>query len=89
MNEEFTKGLYGGTKFKKPALQKIEDDTVMDWGMYRGRQMADVPADYLIHIYNNFQLKANLKTYIKDNMDALKKEMEKSSGRRGDNYQSK
>ena len=51
------------------------DDTIMPTGKYKGEKLANVPADYLIYIYDNGCWDGDLKRYILDNMDALKQEV--------------
>jgi len=49
------------------------DNTPMPFGKHKGKAMANVPADYLVWIYENYDnMHANLKEYIRSNMDALK-----------------
>lgn len=56
---------------------KLIDESIMPFGMYSKTKtpMADVPADYLIWLYENELEDGNVKDYIKENMDALKKEI--------------
>ncbi|HLI94239.1 MAG TPA: DUF3820 family protein [Puia sp.] len=54
---------------------EVTDKTLMPFGKYKGTALANVPAGYLIYIYENMNLHDNLKTYIKKNMDVLKAEV--------------
>ena len=56
---------------------KLEDSSLMPFGTWKGRQMADVPADYLIHLFDNGLKNGNVKEYIEDNMDVLYEEINK------------
>lgn len=47
----------------------------MSFGKYKGYKMANVPPDYLLWIYDNYDLKPELKAYIDDNRTALKQEV--------------
>lgn len=59
------------------------DDTKMPFGKHQGKRMEEVPADYLIWLYDEYKdtLREGLRLYIEDNLDVLKKEIkEKSNG---------
>lgn len=50
-------------------------DTDRIWfGQHQGKRLIDVPADYLIFIYEKGKCPGPLRKYIENNMDALKKE---------------
>lgn len=54
----------------------LKDTDKMMFGKYEGTPLIDVPADYLLWIYTNLsRLRGDLRTYIEDNMEALKKEV--------------
>lgn len=57
-----------------------KDDTVLTWGAHKGKKLANVPAHYLLWVYNQDWMKSPtrselkaLKEYINDNMELLKK----------------
>lgn len=54
----------------------MTDNDPMPFGKYKGDKLANVPASYLIWLYDNEKCYSYLKLakYIKDNMDALQKE---------------
>ena len=55
----------------------ISDMSKMPFGKYKGREMLNVPGDYLLFIYKNFdKLSQDIKDYIKKNMDAIIYEIE-------------
>lgn len=60
-------------------MQKFTDKTLMPFGQHKGTALVNVPARDLIYYYDNYQLSAPLKLYIKENMDALKAEIKRSS----------
>lgn len=62
----------------------LADQSIMSFGKYKGHKLANVPAEYLIFIYNEYDLQAPLKKYIADNLQALKQEVKlaKSEKRR-------
>lgn len=55
----------------------LNDLSPMPFGKFRGKPMQDVPADYLHYLWTH-GLKENahspVAAYIRDNLDALKKE---------------
>ena len=53
----------------------LTDTDQMPWGKYKGQQMQDVPAFYLIWLYENNKCNWQLKCYIEDNLDTLKLEV--------------
>lgn len=50
----------------------------MPWGQYKGKRMIDVPASYLLWLYENNKCNNDVREYIEDNMDALKLEIKKN-----------
>jgi uncharacterized protein (DUF3820 family) len=53
---------------------KLTDESIMPWGIHKGKKMANVPASYLLWLYNNDKCFGNVKFYIKENLDVLTKE---------------
>lgn len=51
------------------------DHTPMPFGKYKGKAMINVPAVYLLWLFNNGCDHAGVKRYITDNLDALNKEV--------------
>lgn len=58
------------------------DNTVLTWGIWKGTKLANVPANYLLWLYNNNKCDDNLRKYIKENMDGLLKEEQLNSKKR-------
>lgn len=60
----------------------MNDDDEMPFGKHQGKPMCDVPASYLLWLWNeNYGQETNTKTkpvidYIKENIDALMEEDE-------------
>lgn len=54
------------------------DETVMPFGQHRGKKLANVPAEYLIFMYDEGRLNSNpeIKGYVKENYDILYSETE-------------
>lgn len=60
-------------------IAPLTDNSILNFGKkYKGYKLANVPADYLIWIYENLTLPENLKTYIKANLDVLKFQVKQS-----------
>lgn len=56
-------------------MEKLTDQSIMSFGKYKGHKLANVPADYLIFIYEEYNLQAPLKKYIAGNLQGLKQEV--------------
>lgn len=54
----------------------MTDESIMPFGKYKGEKMANVPADYLLWLYQNSNVFGDLKAYITDNLDVIKSEIE-------------
>lgn len=54
----------------------LTDDSIMWFGDYKGRKLVNVPASYLLYIYNNNKAFGKLKDYIEDNLQVLEVEFE-------------
>lgn len=63
----------------KEINMKLNDESLMPFGKYKGEKMANVPASYLMWIYDNNKCSAEVKEYINDNMDVLKQEIKNES----------
>jgi len=53
----------------------ITDNSSMPFGKYQGQKMVNIPADYLLWIYDNNKCTAEVAKYITENMDVLKAEI--------------
>lgn len=51
---------------------ELNDESPMPWGMHQGKPMTDVPADYLVWLYENNKVRGDVKRYIEENLDVLK-----------------
>lgn len=65
-------------------MAKLKDDSLMPYGKYSGRQMADVPANYLLYLYDEKICYGSVKEYIFDNLDVLRLEVKKSQKKQND-----
>lgn len=52
--------------------EKFTDSSLMPFGKYKDIRLIDVPASYLLWLYENDKA-GNVKSYIEDNLDAIKK----------------
>lgn len=58
------------------------DDTEMPFGKYKGTKLANVPASYFINFLDKIKdIDLGLKTYIRENRDALLKELSNQQDR--------
>jgi uncharacterized protein (DUF3820 family) len=55
----------------------MTDSDLMPYGIHKGEKMANVPASYLLWLYENDKCSTNVKQYIVDNYDVLKMEVKK------------
>lgn len=54
------------------------DDTIVDFGKYKGKALADVPDAYLIWLYDNNKVyDIGLKIYIRDNYMAMSRNVDR------------
>lgn len=53
---------------------KLTDDSIMPWGIHKGTKMANVPASYLLYMYDNNKCDLPVKKYIEENIEVLKQE---------------
>ncbi len=54
---------------------ELTDKSLIYFGKYKGTALANIPADYLLYLYDNCKTDANLRAYIKDNLDVLNNEI--------------
>lgn len=53
-------------------MDQLTDSDKMPFGKHKGDALVNVPAGYLIYIYENMDLHGPIKDYIKKNLDVLK-----------------
>lgn len=53
-------------------MNEFTDDSLMPFGKYKGQKMANVPAQYLMFIYDQDWCRGKVKQYIDDNLEVLK-----------------
>jgi uncharacterized protein (DUF3820 family) len=54
----------------------MNDESIMPFGKYKGEKLANVPPEYLLWLHDEGKAFGPLKSYITDNMDAIKAEIE-------------
>ncbi len=52
----------------------ITDESKMPWGKHKGEMMINVPAQYLLWLYDNNKCSLEIREYINKNMEVLLKE---------------
>lgn len=55
----------------------LTDNGLMPYGKYKGTRMEEVPASYLLWLYDNEKCSTDVKKYIEDNIDVLNDEVKK------------
>ena len=61
----------------------MTDNDLMPWGKYKGKKMINVPASYLLWLWDEWglqksgELHRQLREYVRDNLQALRKEIKK------------
>lgn len=67
-------------------MEKLTDTSLMPFGKHRGKPMIDVPADYLIYVYESYPLEirggAEVRDYISDNLEVLRHEVNERNKKR-------
>jgi|WetSurMetagenome_2_1015567.scaffolds.fasta_scaffold03883_17 uncharacterized protein (DUF3820 family) len=49
----------------------MNDNDKMPFGKYKGEMMANIPAEYLIWLYENGKCYGDVKKYLDENIDTL------------------
>lgn len=55
----------------------LTDKSEMPYGIHKGKTMANVPAKYLIWLYDNQKCTVQVKAYIEDNIEVLREEIKR------------
>mgnify|MGYP003406343664 CR=1 FL=1 len=76
-------------------MPTLTDDSEMPFGKYKGKKMEDVPADYIMYMYDKIRPIALNKMYIsqrmfvkyvEDNKDVLEKEIKEMKNGNNKNH---
>ena len=54
----------------------MDDNTILTFGKHKGKKLANVPASYLLWLYEQPNLDFKLRIYIKENMEGLQSEID-------------
>lgn len=54
--------------------QEFTDSTEMPFGQHKGKRMIDVPAKYLLWLFNEGCKHAGVRKYLNENIDAIKQQ---------------
>lgn len=73
-NEEPKKVKEKSFHLEDEIMKKLEDTDLMPFGKWKGTAMTDIPASYLLWLYDNDMQDGNVKDYIEDNLEILRKE---------------
>jgi uncharacterized protein (DUF3820 family) len=57
-------------------IQPVTDSTPIPFGKYKGKAMANIPAHYLLWLYNKGCFHEGVRKYIQENLDGLNKEIQ-------------
>jgi uncharacterized protein (DUF3820 family) len=60
----------------------LNDNSLMPFGKYKGTEMANVPASYLIWIYENNKCSLEVIKYVRDNLDVLTEEVKRENAKK-------
>lgn len=58
------------------AAEELKDDSLMPSGKHKGTKMIDVPAEHLLYIYENMNIREDVKKYIQSNLDVIKQQVQ-------------
>jgi uncharacterized protein (DUF3820 family) len=62
-------------------MSKLTDESLMPFGKYKGDKMTNVPASYLIWLYDNGKCSSDVSEYIKENLDVLNEEIKRQQSK--------
>lgn len=52
-------------------MEKLTDESIIDFGAHKGTKMANIPAHYLLWLDEQPWCKPNIKVYVFENRDVL------------------
>lgn len=55
-------------------MEKMTDESIMPYGKYKGKKMANVPASYLMWMHREGKLFQSIQEYVTENLDVLEKQ---------------
>ena len=60
----------------------MTDNSLMPFGKYKGTKMANIPASYLIWIFENNKCSIEVIKYVRENLDVLKEEVKRENAKK-------
>lgn len=57
----------------------LQDNSPMPFGKYKNEKMVNVPASYLMWLYDEKKCTPEVREYIEDNLDVLKEEIKRNN----------
>jgi uncharacterized protein (DUF3820 family) len=60
-------------------MPELDDNSKMPFGVYKGRKMVNVPAVYLLWLWDEKKYTKEVGVYIEENLQALKQELKHKS----------
>ena len=55
-------------------MSKLNDNSLMLTGTYKGKPLSKIPASYLLSYYKKSKIDEDIKEYIEENLDVLQYE---------------
>lgn len=59
----------------------LDDDSIMPWGKFKGTKMGNIPAEYLLWLYENDKCDEPVREYIEDNLDVIRIEIKRNNAK--------
>lgn len=54
--------------------KQFSDQSIMPFGKHKGEKLANVPASYLLWLYENNKCYGSIRGYIVENLEVIKKQ---------------
>lgn len=67
---------------KKKLEEPLTDESLMPSGKWKGTKMTNIPADYLMYVYDNDMCNRQVREYIESNLDVIKEEIKRENKNR-------
>jgi len=64
---------------KNNQMAIYTDDTIIDFGIHKGKPLSEVPDQYLLELYQTGKAFGDLKAYIIDNLEAIRANIERTA----------
>ena len=70
------------TMSQETTPKSFDDNSIMPFGKFKGKQMANIPAPYFLWLYNEGCSHTGVRLYIQENLEGLKQEAGQVSKKR-------